>query len=88
MYLAISTRPDILHSVCKLAQCNTGPHTEHLSAVKHMLRYLKKTIDFKFHFEKSGKPTIGYADADWGSDTMNRKSYSELGFVKENCVFA
>lgn len=87
-YLAISTRPDILHSVCKLAQRNTNPHAEHLSAVKHILRYLKKTIDFKLNFENTGNATVGYADADWGGDAMNRKSYSGYAFVKANCVFS
>lgn len=29
MYLAITTRPDIMHSVAKLAQRNVNPHKEH-----------------------------------------------------------
>ena len=88
MYLAISTRPDILYSVSKLAQCNVDPHVEHMSTVKHIMRYLKKTIDFKLHFEMSGKPIMGFADADWGGDSTNRKSYSGYAFVKANCVFS
>lgn len=33
MYLALSTRPDILHSVTKLAQYNRDQHREHLGYV-------------------------------------------------------
>ncbi|KAH8417432.1 hypothetical protein KR222_000649, partial [Zaprionus bogoriensis] len=40
MYLAICTRPDILHSICKLAQMNICPSKEHEWGVKHILRYL------------------------------------------------
>uniref|UniRef100_A0A0K8W517 Copia protein n=1 Tax=Bactrocera latifrons TaxID=174628 RepID=A0A0K8W517_BACLA len=39
MYIADCTRPDILRSVCKLAQRNTKPHAEHLAAAKRILRY-------------------------------------------------
>ncbi|XP_017460774.1 PREDICTED: uncharacterized mitochondrial protein AtMg00810-like, partial [Rhagoletis zephyria] len=50
VYLAISTRPDIIHSVSKLAQRNTDPHIEHKTAAKHILRYLKGTAEFKLHY--------------------------------------
>ena len=30
MYLAVTSRPDILHSVSKLAQRNCDPHEEHI----------------------------------------------------------
>ena len=43
MYLAVITRPDIIHVVSKLSQYNCHPHEEHLKAAKHVLRYLKKS---------------------------------------------
>lgn len=45
MYLGITTRPDILHSVSKLAQRNINPHSEHMAAAKRILRCLRGTID-------------------------------------------
>lgn len=43
LYLQIS-RPDICYSVHKLSQYLTKPHTEHLQAANHLLRYLKGTV--------------------------------------------
>ncbi len=55
MYLAVTTRPDILHSVSKLAQRNCDPHIEHETAAKHILRYLSVTKNLKLNFRKTGK---------------------------------
>lgn len=76
LYLALTTRPDILHSVTKLSQRNADPHLEHWTAAKHILRYLKGTKDMKLHFSCGNGKLIGYADADWGGCTTDRKSYS------------
>ncbi|XP_036346805.1 secreted RxLR effector protein 161-like [Rhagoletis pomonella] len=88
MYLAISTRPDILHSVSKLSQRNNNPHSEHEAGVKHVLRYLRKTSNYKLHYTKTGKAIEGFADADWGSDASDRKSYSGCVFVAAGGVFS
>lgn len=68
MYLAITTRPDILHSVAKLAQRNVNPHSEHEAAAKRILRYLRRTADLKLHYRATGKTVHGYVDADWAND--------------------
>ena len=88
MYLALSTRPDILLSVAKLAQHNCDPHSEHEKSVKHVFRYLKKTMDFKLHYQKTGKAVECFVDADWAGDTKDRKSFSGYVFVAAGCVFA
>ncbi|TDG38077.1 hypothetical protein AWZ03_015501, partial [Drosophila navojoa] len=74
MYIALCTRPDILHSVCKLAQRNSNPHSEHLAAAKQVLRYLHNTADLALVYEKTGEMIAGYADADWAGDSTDRKS--------------
>ena len=79
LYLAKSTRPDIQHSVSKLAQFNSDPHEEHLKLAKHILRYLNSTKDVSLLYQRTGKSIECYSDADWGGDQTNRKSYS--GFV-------
>lgn len=88
MYLAISSRPDILHSVCKLSQRNMDPHSEHEAGVWHILRYLKKTIDLKLHYSKTGQPIECFVDADWGGDASDRKSYTGCSFVAAGSVFS
>lgn len=79
MWLGLTTRPDILHSVAKLAQRNKDPHSEHMVAVKHILRYLASTVDVKLHYQKCGQAFTGFVDADWGGDRLDRKSYT--GYV-------
>ncbi|KAI8124587.1 Retrovirus-related Pol polyprotein from transposon TNT 1-94 [Lucilia cuprina] len=58
MYLAISTRPDILHSICKLAQRNQNPHVEHEKAAKHVLRYLRTTKHLGLQYSKKINPQL------------------------------
>lgn len=79
MWLGLTTRPHILHSVAKLAQRNQDPHSEHMVAVKHILRYLASTVDVKLHYQKCGQAFTGFVDADWGGDRLDRKSHT--GYV-------
>ncbi|XP_075170114.1 uncharacterized protein LOC142242423 [Haematobia irritans] len=85
-FLAVTTRPDIQHSVSKLAQHNTNPHAEHMVAVKHILRYLRGTAEFGLKFEKGDSVVHGYVDSDWGSDAIDRKSYTGYVFFIGNSV--
>ncbi|UYV83970.1 hypothetical protein LAZ67_X000731 [Cordylochernes scorpioides] len=75
------TRPDIAYAVSYLSKFNSSPLQQHWNAVKHLLRYLKKTKDLKLVFSKTGKKLVAFADADWGSDKEDRKSYSGHIFV-------
>ncbi|XP_043862632.1 secreted RxLR effector protein 161-like [Drosophila santomea] len=76
MWLALTTRPDILHSVSKLAQRNQNPHAEHMAGIKHILRYLSSTVDVKLHYQQCGQSFCGYVDPDWAGDRLDRKSYT------------
>lgn len=76
MYLGVSTRPDIAHSVSKLAQFNNQPHEEHWTAVKHLLRYLNNTMHSQLSYCKTGKSLMAFADADWAGSCDDRKSYT------------
>ncbi|KAH8418168.1 hypothetical protein KR222_004172 [Zaprionus bogoriensis] len=88
MYLAICTRPDILHSICKLAQMNICPSKEHECGVKHILRYLASTKDLKIHYKKCGQPIEGYTDADWGGNVIDRKSFTGYIFFLAGAAFS
>ena len=81
VYLATCTRPDISWVVNKLSQFNHNPTVEHWGAVKHVLRYLKGSINFSLTFRKceDGLKVIGYTDADWGG-SEDRKSTSGYCF--------
>ena len=45
MYLSTNTRPDISFAVSQLARFSSQPKEVHAKAVKHLLRYLKGTIN-------------------------------------------
>ena len=75
------TRPDICYAVTKLSQHMSKPTKAHLSMAKHVLRYLKGTLDYGLEFQKSADPLklIGYCDSDWGG-SEDRRSISGYGF--------
>lgn len=83
MYLATCTRLDIAYTVRELARfvSNYGPM--HITAVKHLLRYLRGTTSYGLQL--GGSPPSGpqfiraLTDSDWGMDDATRKSVS--GFI-------
>ena len=75
MYAALGTRPDISYAVGLLSRYNSDPRTRHLTAAKRVLRYLKKTKDFKLEYKLTkGKLQLeGFVDSDWANE-KDRKS--------------
>ena len=74
MYLR-NTRPDICFAVNTLSQFLTDPRHVHLIAAKHILRYLRGTIDYGLKYEASQKINLeGYVDSDWDGSAIDRKS--------------
>jgi len=57
-YLATMTRPDIAYAVSYLGRFNHNPHPDHWTAVKHLLRYLKGTRDYKLVYHHSDDPEL------------------------------
>lgn len=86
MYLAVSTRPDIIHAVSVLSQYNSNFGTQHWVAAKRVLRYLKNTENLGLIFKKSGENLVGYADADWGANIDDRRSYTGYVFSFANAA--
>ncbi|XP_063230709.1 copia protein isoform X1 [Bacillus rossius redtenbacheri] len=82
MYLTVCTRPDLCFSVSyfgRFQKCYSYNHWRHL---KHVLKYLKYTVNIGLKLAKSYCNTLtisSYVDADYASDTNDRKSIS--GFV-------
>ncbi|KAK2577746.1 hypothetical protein KPH14_012773, partial [Odynerus spinipes] len=79
MFLAQSTRPDVLYAVIKLSQYNSNPGKRHWDQAKHILRYLNGTRDYSITYRACNKPRIEvYCDADWAGDLDDRHSYSGM----------
>lgn len=85
LYLAGSTRPDIMFAISNLSRFNTRPHSMHMQCVKHVLRYLKGTLNYGLSFKKTGESLYGYADADWASCIIDRRSYTGYVFILGGC---
>ena len=77
-YLAICTRPDISYAVGCLARYSGDPGLMHWIAVKHVMRYLKGTIDLKLTYSLSNidRSFQIWTDADHGGNPDNGKSTS------------
>lgn len=81
MYLAVTTRPDIAYTVNYLSQFNNNYDTSHWNAAKRVLRYLKGTLKYGLKYEQTGLSLFGVADADWGGNIVDYKSYSGFAFI-------
>ena len=58
-----------------LSQFLTDLKHVHLIAAKHILRYLKGTIDYGLKYEANQKINMeGYVDSDWEGIAIDRKS--------------
>ncbi|KAJ2945210.1 hypothetical protein O0L34_g9279 [Tuta absoluta] len=86
MYIAIGTRPDISYAVSYLSQFNGHYGEVHWKAAKRVLRYLKATKDLKLNFKNGDGYPTGYADADYASNVVDRRSYT--GYVFKMCSAA
>ncbi|GJR21777.1 hypothetical protein Tco_0970304 [Tanacetum coccineum] len=81
LYL-ITSRPDIMFSVCLCARFQENPKTTHLEAVKRIFRYIRGTSHLGLWYLKGNRiETIVYADSDHVGDYVDRKSTSGV------CIF-
>ncbi|GJZ61128.1 zinc finger, CCHC-type containing protein [Tanacetum coccineum] len=76
MYAMTCTMPDIAFAVGKLSMYTSNPGTQHWQAIQRVLRYLKKTMDYRLTY--TGYPSVleGYTDASWISNTKDNSSTS------------
>jgi hypothetical protein len=91
MYASMGTRPDITFSVQTLSQFSTNPSKEHFATVKRVLRYLKGTRNARLVYGGDGEWTSefsAFADADWGTSSIDRKSISGYCFLLAGCAIS
>jgi histone deacetylase 1/2 len=72
-YLTL-TRPDISYAVNKVCQLH-APTTDHWTAAKRILRYVKGTITVGLTFRRSSSTQVSaFSDADWAGCVDDRRS--------------
>ena len=77
----VATRPDICYTVNRLSQDLAKLNSFHLMKAKHVLHYLKSTLNQSLIFKKSQKPLKleRFSDADW-TNLSDRKSVNGFCF--------
>uniref|UniRef100_A0A8R7PM28 Reverse transcriptase Ty1/copia-type domain-containing protein n=1 Tax=Triticum urartu TaxID=4572 RepID=A0A8R7PM28_TRIUA len=84
------TRPDITYAVGYVSRFMEAPTVEHLTAVKHIIRYVAGTCSLGCHFPRrgaGGASLFGYNDSDMAGDIDDRKrTTGALFFIGESPV--
>jgi len=84
----LAIRPNIAYSVILLARFASNPSTEHIIAIKRVLRYLKGTRHLGIIYSYNNDLNIiGYCDADYAGDIASAKSTSGYIFYIANAPF-
>ncbi|WVZ91404.1 hypothetical protein U9M48_037581 [Paspalum notatum var. saurae] len=78
----VHTHPDIAFAVGMVSRFLANPTTEHMSVVKHLLRYVAGTIHYGliYNRQEGGLTLLGYSDSDMAGDVDGRKSTSGVLF--------
>jgi histone deacetylase 1/2 len=86
-YLTL-TRPDLAFSVNKVCQYLHAPTTEHWTAAKRILRYVKDTVKLGITFTPSSSTFLSaFSDVDWAGDIDDRRSTGGFAvFIGPNLV--
>jgi hypothetical protein len=80
MYLT-KMRPYICFVMNTSSQYMVESRSVHLIAAKHVMRYLKGTIDYGLRYATSREISLqGFTDSDWADSVVDRKSTSRCCF--------
>jgi hypothetical protein len=74
IYAIINIRPDTAFITAKLAQFISDPATRYEAAAKHLLRYIRSIKNIRIRYDPEDLNLVGYSDADYASDKVDRKS--------------
>ena len=97
MYAMLCTRPDICFAVGMVSRYQFNPGPQYWTAVKHIIKYLKRTKNYMLVYSGDELIPVGYTDSDFMSDKDSRKSTSGYVFtlgsgaiswmsVKQSCI--
>ncbi|KAA0063352.1 gag/pol protein [Cucumis melo var. makuwa] len=81
MYAMLCTRPDICYAVGIVSRYQSNPGLAHWTAVKTILKYLRRTRDYILVYNSKDLILTGYINSDFQSDRDSRKSTSGSVFT-------
>ena len=65
MYTMLCTRPNICYAVGIVSRYQSNPGLDHLIAVKHILKYLRRMRNYMLMYSGGDLNPIGYTDSDF-----------------------
>jgi hypothetical protein len=82
MYDMLCTRPDVCLAISLVGRYQSDPGVDHLTAVKNILKYLKRTKDMFLVYGCDKELVVkGYIDASFDTDPDDSKSQSGYVFI-------
>ena len=82
LYLSQVTRYDICYAVNQLTRASSKPAMIHMTAAKHLLRYLKGSPDLAMMYKKGQVAIHGYTDAPFAANPDNGRSTTGYLFLR------
>ena len=81
MYM-VNTQPDITFAVKSLSHFMVDPRRVHWTAVKHILHYIRGTMEYGLVYEFRGSVQLaGFIDVDWAGCVQDQRSTSGCCFI-------
>src|SRR3954466_13712059 len=78
----LCTRPDIAYAVSLTSRYQSDPGVDHWTAVKNILKYLRRTKDMVLSYGGDEELIVnGYTNASWNTDPYDSKSQSGYVFT-------
>lgn len=75
LFLANLIRSDICFAVNYVARFQTDPKDVHWKLVKHIFRYIARTVDYRNKYNKTNENKLEiYVDTDYKDDPTTRRS--------------
>lgn len=88
LYLTLS-RPDITFAVNTLSQFLSSPRTTHLTALHHLLRYLKGSPGQGILYSTTSSLHLrGFSDSDWATCPITRRSITGYCIFIGDCLIS
>jgi hypothetical protein len=88
LYYLVNSKPDLAYSMgyVIVIQFMEKPTTEHLAAVKRVLQYIARTLDYGCFYsrKKLNAHVVGFSDSDLAGDIDTRKSTTGVIYFLNN----
>lgn len=75
IYASIRSRPDLKYIVSRLCQFMSCPTEYHMTLARHVLQYIKQTLDYALYYTAEGSNQVQIdCDADFANDKTTSRS--------------